>query len=63
VFDFDMGEESRIAEVRLATGTYIVSVVGLVAASPSPSALLEGVLQTCREHHLLKISSLPPNNS
>jgi hypothetical protein len=43
VLDFDMGEESRVAEIGLAAGTYIVSIIWLIAASSSSSAGLIGM--------------------
>ena len=44
MFDFNVGEESRVTEVRFAAWTNVVSVVGLIATSPSSSSLLKRVL-------------------
>lgn len=50
VFNFDVCEEGGVAEVGLATGTDVISVVGLISASSASTTLLKGMLETSGEH-------------
>ena len=59
VFDFDVGEEGRVAEIGLSAGTDVVSVVGFVPASASSSGLLEGMLKTGWKHLNINIKLAP----
>jgi hypothetical protein len=50
VFDFDVSEEGRIAEIGLAAGTNIISVIGLISSSSASTTLLKWMLETGGEH-------------
>jgi hypothetical protein len=56
VFNFNMGEERRVAEIGFATGADIIAVVRFVSAPPTSTALLKGMLQTGWEHCIIKYS-------
>lgn len=50
VFGFDVSKESRIAEIGFATGTNIISIIGIIPASP-PIPMLIIIVNGCREHN------------
>lgn len=55
MLNFDMCEESRVAEIRFTAWADVVSIVGFVSSSSASATLLKRMLKTSWKHNNINL--------
>ena len=55
MLNFDMCEESRVAEIRFTTWADIVSIIGFISSSSASTTLLKRMFNTSWKHNNINL--------